>query len=147
MAIVNGEAIAQLRKLKETLIGFVEALMEIMPDDGDLPIAHVYLQTQADYQQGILHIIKSLVPWKSELIACIKDVPRSMNAPFVEDGSIYGGALTDARVVEKYKNLWTDPGKLTDQNRVAIMKWSFALLRIGEAYMGAVGINSPDDIQ
>ena len=147
MSIVTGESIALLGKLKETLIGFIDALMEIMPDDGDLPIAHVYLQTQADYQQGMLHIVKKLVPWKSELYSCIRNVEQSMNAPFVEDGSIYGGALTDTRVIEKYKNMWTDPGQLTDQNRIAIMKWSCMLIRVAEQYMEVVGIISPDDVQ
>lgn len=147
MAVVTGESVALLRKLKETLIGFIEALMEIMPDDGDLPIAHVYLQTQADYQQGMLHIVKKLVPWKTEIRSCIRNVGDSMSAPFVEDGSIYGGALTDTRVIEKYKNMWTDPGQLTDQNRIAIMKWSCALIKVAEEYMAAVGINSPEDVQ
>lgn len=148
MAIVTGESIQHLRKLKDTLIGFVDALMEIMPQDGDLPIAHVYLQTQADYQQGMLHIVKKLVPWKSALYDCIRDISRSYDAEFVQDGSVYGGALTDARVIEKYTNLWTNPGSiLTDQNRVAILKWSCALIKIAESYMAAVGIASPDDVQ
>lgn len=148
MATVTGESITYLRKLKETLIGFVEALMEIMPDDGDLPIAHVYLQTQADYQQGILHIIKKLVPWKSELHRCVQNVEESLTADFVRDGSVYGGALTDARVIAKYTELWTNPGsRLTDQNRVSILKWSCALINIAEGYMRAVNISSPDEVQ
>lgn len=147
MAIVSADSIEHLRKLKETLVGFVEALIDIMPHDGDLAIAHVYLQTQADYQQGMLHIVKSLVPYKEQLIACIRDVSLSADAPFVEDGSIYGGALTDARVIGKYKDLWTDPGRLTDQNRVAILKWSCALIKIAENYMRDVGISNPVDIR
>ena len=143
--MTNSET-AIIRELKDALVNFIEALIEILPRESELPIAHTYLVTQANFEQAMYHIIKRLVPHEAQIRECIENPAESMNAPFINDGSIYGGALTKAATITHYKEIWVSTNILTDQNRRAILRWSLFLIRIAKKLMILKGITSPDQI-
>ncbi|MBL4898301.1 MAG: hypothetical protein JKX76_01510 [Colwellia sp.] len=139
------QQITQLTALKDTLVSFLESLIEILPDEGELNIAHVYINNQADMQQSMLHIVRNLVPHKKDLGKCIRNTDLCKNASFVTDGSIYGGTIKDLAIVEHYKELWLG-NTLSSQHRVAILKWSYKLILVAEKYMQVSGIENPEDV-
>lgn len=113
-----------LKMFKEKVIQFFDALIELLPDEGDFWMLRIMFEAQIP--------IESAIKMFSERITPYADMVKNKDERFfIECTDLFSGIRKDK--VSYFKDLWTS-GKLTNDDKEALWKWFKLFLHLANQY-------------
>jgi hypothetical protein len=125
----NLQKIDILKKFKDSLINFVEALIEQFPNESDFYLLRLVIN-DAPTEATMCNVGRSIVPHSDMII--------SRNEIFFleECGKILknsAGVNIENSKIDHFKKIWTSP-ILTDEDREQIWRWFKLFLKLSKEY-------------
>ena len=102
-----------LAAFKENIIKFLDALIELLPKEGDLIILRVMFDSQIPIESAIKIFSSRIIPYKD----MVKNKDERF---FIECTDLFNGIKKDK--VSYFKDLWQS-GTLTAQDKESLWKW------------------------
>jgi hypothetical protein len=117
-----------LTAFKKNIILFFDALIELLPNEGDFYHIRVLFEFQIPIETAIKIFSKRILPHAEMVLA--KD-----ERFFIETTDLFAGLRRDK--VSYFKDLWQS-GNLTDQDKEALWDWFTMFLRYANKYQELV---------
>lgn len=113
-----------LSRYKSNMLKFLDSLIEIFPEDPDLIVIRILLETQIPIEESLKKFSARILP-NAEMV-------RKRNEKFfLNDTDMFSGINNDK--VVKWKNMWTS-GRLDSDSKETIFKWFDLFLSLAETY-------------
>jgi hypothetical protein len=123
---MNTDITSCLVKFKESIIQFLDALIEQFPEQGDIVIFRIFLQNQIDINFLIQQFTKFVLPHKDEI--------KTRNEKFfLENDNIFGSAVGKNKILH-FKKIWSSD-RLDKDDREQIWRWFDLFIRHSEKYL------------
>jgi hypothetical protein len=113
-----------LLKFKDTLISFLDELIEQFPQEGDIAIARIFIKDQFPIEVIAKFFITKLLPHK--------DLVNQKNEKFFIENDVLFSSLRSDKVMY-FKKLWTST-QLNNEDKDVIFAWFKTLLEIIDKY-------------
>lgn len=113
-----------LTLLKDNLVKFLDSLIELLPNEGDLLIIRFFLKDKIPTIDIMNYVVNKLLP--------LKNLIETKNDTFFLNNNILFEQL-DKNKVNYFKNIWTEK-YLDDQDKDAIWSWFLTFVKIAELY-------------
>ena len=113
-----------LQYFKNNIIKFFDALIELLPKEGDLIILRVMFESQIPIENAIKLFASRIIPYQ--------DMLRSKDERFfLECSDLFTGIRKDR--VSYFKDLWAS-GSLTKEDKESLWKWFTLFLKLALEY-------------
>lgn len=119
-----------LRHYKNTLIEFMDELIDMFPTEEDLVILRFFLNDQVPIEDVVKHTYTHLVP--------LKPLIQDRNDKFFLDNQVLYQDINNSNKVNHFKNMWTNPN-ITTEDREVMWRWFELLVALAEKYHSIVG--------
>jgi hypothetical protein len=116
--------IALLSLFKDKLIEFIDALIELLPNEGDLILLKIMFQTQIPLEQAMQIFSSRIMPYADMVEA--KD-----ERFFLETTDLFAGIRRDK--VSYFKDIWQSK-EMTNEDRDALWQWFNFFLKLAKRY-------------
>lgn len=113
-----------LSKFKNSIVAFLDELIEQFPLEGDLVILRIFLSDQVP----IMDIMKKF----SERALPIKEMVKSRDQSFFIENDVLFSDVNTSKV-SYFKELWMS-SKLDDEDRDTIWRWFDLFINLAERY-------------
>lgn len=120
----GSELTTTLIRFKKSLVQFMDELIDLFPQESDLVVMRVFLDTQIEVKELMEQFVKFVVPHKN-LIQTRND------SFFLENDDIFG--TVDMGKVLHCKTIWST-GQLDKEDKQAMWKWFDLFLQLAEKY-------------
>ena len=111
--------------LKRELVSFFDELIELLPEESDLVIARILVDTsQVPITEIMEYIVTRLLP--------LKNLVKNRTDSFFLDNNILFESF-ERNKVNYFKKLWLE-GDLGSENKAVIWDWFRAFLNLAERY-------------
>lgn len=114
-----------LRHYKNTLIEFLDELIDMFPSEEDLIIIRFFLNDQVPIEDVVKHTYTHLVP--------LKPLIQSRDDKFFLENQVLFQDINDDNKVNHFKKLWLNPS-ITSEDREIMWRWFELLVALAEKY-------------
>ena len=111
-------------QFKQSLIDFIDELIDQFPEEGDFVIIRIFLKDQVPIVDVLNHVMQIFLP--------IKHLIVEKNEKFFLENNILFTTL-DPGKVNHFKRLWRS-GRLDDSDKDAVWKWMSSFVFLAEKY-------------
>ena len=118
----NVTTLSILKIFKDSLIKFLNDILFIFPDDGNLITASVMIRDFPDFERLMKNFVADLLPLKER----VKN--RDENYLLSNEPKIY------KKIVEDFKYRWRK-NIINKENKQKIWKWGDIFIKIGDSYL------------
>jgi len=123
---MNSDITNCLIKFKDSIISFLDELIEQFPDQGDIIIFRIFLKDQIDVNFLIQQFTKFVLPHK-------EIIQKRNEEFFLENDNIFGSAVGKNKILH-FKKIWASD-RLDKEDREQIWKWFDLFIRHSERYI------------
>ena len=121
-----------LRQFKNTLISFLDELIEQFPSEADLVIFRIFVKDKIETSKLISYFVLNILPFKD--MVANRDENYFLNHYTLLDCQENLDAKTK---VQRFKKLWLSPS-LDDDDKDIVWKWFDTFIVLGEKYQKVV---------
>ena len=109
---------------KEKLAAFIDALIELLPNVGDLILLKIMFQTQIPLEQAMQIFSARIMPY-AELVEARDE------RFFLETTDLFAGIRRDK--VSYFKDIWQSPD-MSEENKKVLWDWFNFFLKLAKKY-------------
>lgn len=113
-----------LMLFKEKLAAFIDALIELLPNEGDLILLKIMFQTQIPLEQAMQIFSARIMPY-AELVEARDE------RFFLETTDLFAGIRRDK--VSYFKDIWQSPD-MSEENKKVLWDWFNFFLKLAKKY-------------
>jgi len=114
-----------LTQLKTELTSFFDELIDLLPQEPDLVIVRLFINTKIPTSDIMEYICKEIVP--------LKNLVKTRDEKFFIENNILFSKL-DATKVNHFKNLW-ESNSLCSEDKDTIWRWFQSFIYLAEKYL------------
>lgn len=123
---MNTDLTTCLVKFKESIVSFLDELIEQFPDEADVVIFRIFLNDQVDTHFVVQQFTKFLVLHRDEI--------KNRNEMFfLQNDNIFGSAVGKDKILH-FKRIWTS-NRLDNDDKKQIWRWFELFLRHSDRYI------------
>lgn len=112
---------------KNSLVNFLDELIEQFPEEGDLVVARIFLNDQVPIEQIMNVVISKLLP--------LKDMVKRKDEDFFINNNVLFEQINKDKV-NRFKILWRSD-RLDNEDRLVIWRWYELFISLAEKYQKA----------
>ena len=112
---------------KNSLVNFLDELIEQFPEEGDLVVARIFLNDQVPIEQIMNVVITKLLP--------LKDMVKRKDEDFFINNNVLFEQINKDKV-NRFKILWRSD-RLDNEDRLVIWRWYELFISLAEKYQKA----------
>lgn len=113
-----------LLDFKNSLVGFLDELIQQFPEEGDLIVLRIFLNDQVPIDDVMKTFIEKCLPLK-------ETIKRRNENFFLHNNALF--EKINQNKVNHFKKLWTSP-KLDDEDKNIIWAWYDTFISLAEKY-------------
>lgn len=114
-----------LRHYKNTLIEFMDELIDMFPTEGDLVIIRFFLNDQVPIEDVVKHTYTHLVP--------LKPLIQERNDKFFLENQVLYQEINNNDRVNHFKRIW-ESESISKEDREVMWRWFELLVALAEKY-------------